>query len=208
VADSGWVNFNLPSGDQNETFTDGSVTVEANNISAGGGAYTFDIAVDAGDPNTAMLNAGWQPSGSTSFNVSGLSAAPKNVYLYLGAAGSNGARSSDLQLTGTTFGATTYFATLEMGGGAADGPTTNNATTGYPGVGYVRVDSTNSGSRVDGNYVLWENVTDTSFTIDFPSESFLGVTGMQITVIPEPSAGTLIMLSAGTLLLFRRRRKA
>ncbi len=207
VPASGWVNFNLPSGDSDEVFTDGDITLTASNVSGGGGAGSFQIEADENDPDTEMLGAGWSIGGSTEFTVAGLSANPKNIYFYLGAAGGNGARDNDLRLTGTTFGSTTYYATLDQGGGAGDGPTTNNSTTGFPGVGYVRVDSTDSNNRVDGNYVLWEGVTDTTFTIDFPADKFLGVTGMQIEVIPEPSAGTLIMLSVGVLALIRRRRK-
>ena len=204
---SGWQNFNLASGASDQTFTDGGVSLIASNISGGGGATSFEILPDGSDPNTDMLAAGWNLSTNTTLEVTGLSSQPKDIYLYLGAGSGVGSRSSDLRLTGTTFGATTYFATLAMGGGAGDGPTTNNGTTGYPGVGYVRVDSTNSMARVDGNYVLWEGVTDTSFTIDFPAESFLGVTGLQVVTIPEPSSFALLALGSGILLMTGRRRR-
>jgi len=177
---SGWVNFDLPSGDSDETFTDGNVSLIASNISGGGGAKSFQILPDTSDPNTDMLAAGWSIGGSTTLELTGLPSEAKDVYLYLGAAGGNGLRNSDIRLTGSNYGSTTYFAALSQGGGAGDGPTTNNSTTGYPGVGFVQVNSTDSGNRMDGNYILWQGVTDTSITITFPSDKFLGVTGIQI----------------------------
>ena len=177
---SGWVNFDLPSGDSDETFTDGNVSLIASNISGGGGAKSFQILPDTSDPNTDMLAAGWSIGGSTTLELTGLPSEAKDVYLYLGAAGGNGLRNNDIRLTGSSYGSTTYFAALSQGGGAGDGPTTNNSTTGYPGVGFVQVNSTDSGNRMDGNYILWQGVTDTSITITFPSDKFLGVTGIQI----------------------------
>jgi hypothetical protein len=77
---------------------------------------------------------------------------------------------------------------------------------------FIRATGTIAGTATTGNYVLWEGLTSSSFTVDtlaFAQNSAgqwgSGISAIQIVAIPEPS-GTVGLLALGAIAPLLRRR--
>lgn len=160
----------------------------------------FDFAADdisGSGPNTTMFDwgANFDADGSPtpSISLTGLGAsATYDVYLYLGLRGSQTSTNDDIitaNSTSFTFDPDTLL-------------------SGFSG-SFTQIDP---GTSTAGNYVLFEGLTGDSLSITFDggdsgASNPTILTGLQVSVIPEPSTAALLLGCAGFALLQRRRRR-
>lgn len=170
VAQPGWVNAIGPSG--TVTFTGGATV----NWTAPG---TFSLPILGASPDFTMMQGYLTSiSGATVVSVSGLTLPSYDVYVYCGG--------NTLQVPETRVGRYTLNATSYYAANAAGVPS-------FTGT-YVQSTSTTGGLSADvGNYVVFQGVTGSSFTLsaqgDFTTGTFLDapVNGLQI--VPSSGSG-------------------
>jgi len=158
------------------------------------------VVRDTSDPNTVLFDRGKRVpnNGSATIDVTGTDFASGrfDVYVYFDSRAENSI-GDDLTLS-FAIGATTYY--VDLPGGVAT----------YTG-SFERVTSQDAGNPGTGNYVLFEDLTAASFSLEIGSSGSSNnnngavIAGLQVVEVPEP--GVAMLAWSGAWLLLRRRRR-
>lgn len=167
--------------DDSGAVTTADIALENQFAGAAGG---FAAAVDGGSGDLGNLFTYRNRNGGVIGTVSQLDItnfATYDVYVYFNRNGATPTESYDITLGATTFSVTT-----------------NNTAAAFT--------EANAGNSFTGNYVVFQGVTGTSFTVTAGDSGQADyIYGMQIVSVPEPSSTALLGL--GGLALILRRRK-
>lgn len=128
---------------------------------------------------------------TTTVSLANISHAAYDVYVYFSTP--FGARQFSASINGDS---STQIFGLGMGG-ASDQITS-----------FSRATATTSGNAVRSNYILWENVSGAALSIAAPrsSDGSVGISGVQIVAVPEPTTVGMLIGAGIVLLVVRRRR--
>ena len=205
VAQQNWNNLSTTSGSLSSVIDNSNTTVSGLTVTwgtdgsndfwpFGGGAFA-----NPGDTNLfsdTLQSRTSTPDGTqpwrVTFSVTGITYASYDIYVYtagntgdVGLVNLNGTWSGNAPVGGTS----TYF--TQTGGAASSFIEANPAQTTY------------STTAAAANYVLFTDVTGSSFTLNAQPGSNDGIVGFQIvdnaTAVPEPSTCALLLMGVGLL---------
>ncbi len=207
VAQENWNNMTINNVDANGHNNSGSITNLIDNDGNAVANMTIDVSATGSTKVYRADGAGWDFTGgdlilqSSHFHpqpkitITDIPYAQYDVYIYVGAGGSNG----DGMATITANSA-----------GVVDATSTYWYHFRYENGNYVQATNTTGTNIERSNYILWTGNTASDITIDWDgkigSGSWTGTKGIQIVnTIPEP---TTLALLAGVLGMMRKRRAA
>lgn len=191
AADSGGMaQLNIGSGNAGiVSDSSGAATTLNFSYTQGGNATEWAVDQSTYTGNQQLLDGYWDiQSASGAVNLGNISYSLYDVYVYISA--DNNGRTAGVDLNSS---AQTYLLTDAQG-----------YDYSQP---LIQATATSQGSATSGQYVLYQNVTGSSLQVDlFNYGQDVGVAGIQIVAVPEP---TTIALSVAGMALFGlvRRRK-